>query len=72
MDLDSGGGENMSAELMHLAVWSWASYLDSTSSHRMPMAIKQGNTWQTATIAPNRKWEPKNNSERPSRPMSVI
>lgn len=52
MDLDSGGDENMSAELMHVAVWSWASYLQSESPHRMLMAIKQGDTWQTPTIVP--------------------
>lgn len=66
MDLHSGVSENVSAELVVLAAWSWACYLYSKSSHRISVAIKQGNAWQTPTIVP------KNDSKRPFTPVSVI
>lgn len=53
MDLDFGVSENMSAELGDLAVWLWASYLYSESSHRIDVTIKQGNMWRAATMVPN-------------------
>lgn len=46
MNLDSGVGENMA---------HWATYLNSESSHRVDVTIKQGNTWQTGTTVPNTK-----------------